>query len=178
MIMKLFKDNDFEYSWDSIKIGWDLGCVGFDEVKKFILIFLESNPALINVYIAAENKKDVDELLRDAFIVLNLDLPKRCSSRWNKEWRKWRFCFLSDFVKRILNQEELLIKVEGVYADFGYPEDMKSFIYYMPADDTIEEEDPEDARGRLVKKLKCFLEEESIRIKNGCDFLPRTMYGC
>ena len=31
--------------------------------------------------------------------------------------------------------EVLLRKLAEVYADFGYPEDMSDFIYYMPAND-------------------------------------------
>ena len=42
---------------------------------------------------------------------------------------------MSEMLKHIKNDEELLMKIEGVYADFGYPEDMKHLIYYMPLED-------------------------------------------
>jgi len=67
-------------------------------------------------------------------------------------------------IKHISNTQELLIKVEGVYADFEYPEDMQHFIYYMPSNNS-EYSNREEAYINLLKKLKTFLQEEKIVIQ-------------
>ncbi len=56
------------------------------------------------------------------------------------------------------NGDELLADIEDVYADFGYPEDMNSFIYYMPA----AERDPSPEK--LIKRFQAFLAEEKVRL--------------
>ena len=81
---------------------------------------------------------------------------------------------MNEMVKHTSNVQDVLVKIEGVYADFGYPEDMKHFIYYMPADEEIGLNYEENCT-QLVKKLKKFLQEEKMRIENGCDFLPQNV---
>jgi hypothetical protein len=181
-LSKLFKNNGFESSWYSVKVGWDLKYLNTDDIASFALHFLEQNQHLINAHISElilqEPNLNIDLILKKLFISLTLEFQEKNSPLWNKEWRKWRYCVLMDLVKHVQDKEELFMKIEGVYVEFGRPEDMTPFIYYMPADDTTDKEDPDHARELLVEKLKSFLEEEKIRIKSGCDFLPRTMHEC
>ena len=53
---------------------------------------------------------------------------------------------------------ELLSDIESVYADFGYPEDMDSLIYYMPAVDS--NPSPE----KLIGRFHAFLASEKRRL--------------
>jgi len=177
--IQIFQDNDLECSWVTIKVGWDLKRLGISEISNFAILFLEKHPNLINEYISeliiGIKEYEVENILKKLFKSLMLDFPEKDSSLWNKEWRKWRYCILSEMVKHISDIEDLLIKVEGIYADFGYPEDMKHFIYYMPVDEEINQ-NHEIANIRLVKKIKDFLQEERIRIQMGCDYLPIKMF--
>lgn len=68
--------------------------------------------------------------------------------------------------------KDVLNKVEDIYSDFGYPEDMVSFISYMPTEDT--EYNPskhtkEDNEQRLVNKFNEFLQSELQLLKQRCD---------
>ena len=52
------------------------------------------------------------------------------------ELSKIKYTFLFCLKNRYENSnEELLRAIELVYADFGYPEEMCNFIYYMPTND-------------------------------------------
>lgn len=175
--LSIFKDSGLECSWNTIKVGWDLKRLTVDEIGKFALDYLETQPNLINLYISelifGIKDYEMDDYLKKLFISLNLSWPEEESSVWNQEWRKWRFCILNAMVKNITEDQELLGTVEGLYADFGYPEDMASFIYYMPkSDDDTEQLTHEEACKRLIKTIFNFLVEEKTLIESGCSQLP------
>ncbi|MCX5925487.1 MAG: DUF2247 family protein [Candidatus Dependentiae bacterium] len=166
-----FRDNDIIYSWQTIKVGRDIEVVTFDDLIEFALHFLESHPGLANQYISelmfASQDQDIDELFKNIFVSLDLEYPQKGSPAWNKEWRKWRYCLFRELVRIVENKEELLFLVDSLCADFAYPEDM---ISYLPSDDNATEDD----RVRIVNELKLFLNEEKVRIDQGCDTLPET----
>jgi hypothetical protein len=167
-LIDIFKKDDLDCSWVTIQIGWNLGLLSVEEVHTFAFDFSENNPDLINKYISeiifSTDRREVDSILEKIVSSLGLEIPTMHSSLWSRERHKWRYGMLKDLVDKTQNAEELLTKVEGVYADFGYPEDMKSFIYYMPADEEVSDLNLEDARRILVKRLKNFLTEEKIKL--------------
>ena len=176
-----FQNNNVSYTWSTVKVGWDLKCISINDIVKFGLHFLELHPHIINQYISdlmfEEQIKNIDVLLKNIFTSLNLEFPEKDSSLWNKKWRKWRYCFLTSLVKKIKDQNELLHRVENVYADFGYPIDMTPFIYYMPKkNDVVIHSNEKETPIELVNKLKQFLYEEKIHIEKECDTLPKKIY--
>jgi len=168
------------YSWNSVTVGWDLRYLVLDDIKNFLLHFLEVHPCVTNRYISelilAKDDIDTSAILKNIFASLKLDYPEKYSSSWNKEWRKWRYCILICLIETVHDTEQLLMQVEQVYADLGYPVDMASFIYYMPATEDTEHLVPEQARIVLIKKLRQFIDEERIRIADCIDYLPDTLY--
>lgn len=166
--INIFKKCNLDCSWNTIQVGWDLKRLTIDEIHKFALDFSELHPELINEHISelifSKNEYEIENLLKKIFYSLNLELPLPNSPLWHKEWQKWRYCILSYMVDQIQDAEELLIKVEGLYADFGYPEDMKSFIYYMPADEELVNLKSHEARNVLIKRLKNFLNTEKTEL--------------
>lgn len=54
--------------------------------------------------------------------------------------------------------QDLLVEIEGVYADFGYPGDMEPFIYYMPSDEG------ESSQEALIGRFRSFLVTERARL--------------
>ena len=176
-----FQENDMVYSWNTIKVGWEIKALIFDDITEFAIHFLELHPNLVNQYISElmfkPREYEIDGLLKNIFDTLSLESPEQDSPAWNKEWRKWRYCLLMELIRVVENKDELLVRVEGLYADFGYPVDMVSFIYYMPSDDNHEPDlSLEDAHIRIINKLKLFLREEKLRINQGCDTLPDKIY--
>lgn len=130
----------------------------------------------ISELILAKNGVDISVLLKNIFASLKLDYPDIYSLSWNREWRKWRYCILIRLIETVHDTEQLLIQVEQVCADLGYPVDMVSFIYYMPATEDTEHLVPEQARIVLIKKLRQFIDEERLRIVNLIDYLPGKLY--
>src|SRR3990167_763779 len=139
--INIFKDNDLEISWNTIKVGFDLNRLSPKEISKFAMQYLEMHSDLVNEYISelifGIKKEDISTYIKKAFTSLGLKMPEKNTPEWNKEWYKWRYCIMSEMVKHIADDEELLECIEGVYADFGYPADMSSFIYYMPQEENI-----------------------------------------
>jgi len=168
--INIFKNNGLTCSWDTVKVGWDLKRLTAAEISKFALDYFENNPDLTNEYISelvyGVKDYEIDDYLKKVFKSLDLELPKKDSPAWNKEWRKWCYAILSEMAKNIKNDEELLYKIEGVYADFNYPSDMDGFIYYMPIKDSSVNQNlsPSEARKKLIESFKKFLVEEKNKI--------------
>ena len=57
--------------------------------------------------------------------------------------------------------QELLRSMELVYADFGYPNDMSAFIYYMPTNDKMAST-KEEREINMISKFDKYL----IQLKN------------
>jgi len=180
--ISIFKNNNIPCSWTTVKVGWDLKRLTEKEIGVFALDYSELHPGLINEYISelVFGVKDYQaaEYLAKVFDSLSLELPEEASPIWNQEWRKWRFCIMSEMYTNIKDHDELLVAIDGVYADFGYPVDMVPFIYYMPSEDLelIKTLTPEQAQARLVGEIGHFLISERKNIENGCDTLPKKIY--
>lgn len=82
----------------------------------------------------------------------------------------------TDTTKRILRYiilrdlkttgEALLHDIESVYADFDYPEDMESFIYYMPYRPMDDDAATGDTKQILINRYEKFLESEAHYLKS------------
>ena len=177
--IQIFQNNGLHCSWATIQVGWDLKCLAPDEIGKFAIYFLQTHPNVINEWISefifGVKDYEVEESLKKIFKSLKLDFPIKKSSLWNQEWRKWRYCIISEIIKDVSDVQELLIEIEGIYADFGYPEDMRSLIYYIPSDE-VNNEGHEASCAYLARKINNFFKEERERIDKGCDALPRILY--
>ena len=180
--LDIFKDCDFEVSWNTIKVGYDLDRLTSEEIGKFAMQFLEMHPSLVNEYVSelilGIKEEDLDIYLQRLFDSLNLTIPKENSYMWNMEWYKWRYCIIYKMLQHITDEEKLLESVEGLYSDFGYPEDMSPFIYYMPLEENNIPTDSRIARSRLVSNLKKFLAKEKERLVSTkkFEFLPNRAH--
>lgn len=74
------------------------------------------------------------------------------------ELKKIRYAILLYLKEEYINSGEgLLNKLAEVYADFNYPVEMSTFIYYMPNNEIAANRD--DAEGNMVSNFKQYLEE-------------------
>lgn len=63
--------------------------------------------------------------------------------------------------------EELLNQIAEVYADFNYPEDMDSFINYLPSKDNLQSKySKEENITRLINLFNEFLNKEHKYLQN------------
>lgn len=70
-----------------------------------------------------------------------------------------RLAILEHLNQKITNYNNLLEQIEEVYALFDYPEDMNSFIYYMPSANYTE-----NSEVSLINNFHLFLEKERARL--------------
>lgn len=114
-----------------------------------------------------------DSLLVELFILDNIDkdnvlglLSNIVSQDVTEEYtakKILRYIILDSIRQTIKDNETILSTIENVYADFDYPEDMESFISYMPVDDptyTPSEHTLKENEQRLIEKFNKFLKNE------------------
>lgn len=104
-----------------------------------------------------QDKNSVVALIEESVAMGNID-AQRCK-------RVLRYIILD-----MINQsaEDVLSRVENVYADFEYPEDMNSFISYMPVEDgkyNPSEHNEAENKQRLIGKFNEFLKNELMHFK-------------
>ncbi|MGB8468124.1 MAG: DUF2247 family protein [Candidatus Babeliales bacterium] len=140
----IFKKYGIEYTWMTLYVGRMLGLVTNHDVEQYATEYLIQNPELTDMYVAelAARTYADDYVVDDKLITVLRHfgcLIIKDSPQWNIEKRKWRYCILQNIAEVYVNEcENLLQAFDDVYADFGYPEDMKPFSSFA--------EVPEDAK--------------------------------
>lgn len=174
--MNIFKDNQIEHNWNTIKVGWDLKYLNIEEIKLYAIDYVKTYPELSNLYISelileTESNK-IEEHIKNIFTSLNLAYPDRVSYSWNEEWRKWRFCIINTMLKYISNEEQFIHEVQNMYEDLGGPIDMQPFVFYTTPDNNQEKLENYKC---IIKRIICFLEYEKTLIETGYVFLPEKI---
>ena len=123
-------------TWQSIYVGWQHRWISKNELIKFVVNWLsyyheEHNKALLELA-TAEPYSDcqIDTLL---FKYLDTSHSLLNESDIQIEIDKWRLAFLVELACCKIDDEEKLDRLENLYAEFSYPEDMKACSrYYIP----------------------------------------------
>lgn len=165
--ISIFKENEINFSWNTIKVGWDLKLLNVAEINIFAMDYIKNNQKLtenkyITELIADIQKIDIDEVLYKIFESLNLVWPEKEKCLWNQEWRKWRFCILSTMIKNISDKNQLLCKIDHLYSILEYPIDMSPLL----SDEVYE---------FIIKRLAEFLLYEKILIDTDYEYLPERI---
>ena len=172
--LTIFDDSEILYSWQTIKVGFDLKRITLNEIQNYAIAFLKKHPNVINEYISEViigiKDYEMDSYLKNIILSLDDDIPEKNKQSWNLEWRKWRYCILNAMFHKINDKDKLLNSVAGLYADFGYPKDMEGFINYMPAKEPLIT--PQEGQQRLLKNVEEFLLNEKIKIDHNDGNLP------
>jgi hypothetical protein len=156
----------FHCNWITLLVGRNLGLIEPLEVTRYVEEYItdhpnETDPLIMELAWNAE-RRVIDENLEKLIITIYGQRVNEDSVQWKTEERKWRYCILKKLRTDIQNHEQLLEKVAEVYSDMGYPNDMESFIYYMPPNDGY---DPtkytrDQNHQRLIQMFDVFLEKE------------------
>ena len=156
----------FSYNWVTLWVGRKLGIIETSEVTRYAEKYIvnnpeENNPLIIELAWNAE-PQIVDDNLQKLIIKVYGQCLNQDSAMWITETRKWRYCILEKLRTDIKNHEELLEKISEIYSDMGYPNEMESFIYYMPPNDGYDpaKYSKEQNYKRLVQLLDVFLKVE------------------
>ncbi|MCQ5209259.1 DUF2247 family protein [Megasphaera massiliensis] len=134
--LSIFRENNINISWVSIFVGYILKIINKDDVVLFAERYL-SEHKYCN-YLISElilNKDDCDEILKKIVEKSFNRIPNENEEVWNFEKQKWRFGLLVKLSSENLKIGDLLYRIADIYAQFGYPSDMKNIIYYSPPTD-------------------------------------------
>lgn len=151
MIFKL-STNTVQLNWKDILWGYNNQLLGWKDIVNF------ANTIIIN----GSNNQDIFELsMINHSNLFELDhlLNKITGSLDNYDNSKWLYILLSQLFNEKDSVMDPLGEVERIYADFDYPEEIASFVKYMPS---LDDYDPikhtdEENRERLYSKWKQYL---------------------
>ncbi len=124
-----------KYSWETIYIALLSDLIEIDEIERYAVKVMESDDYEDNELIndLAWGGKRKEEIIKD---MLETGLVKEANVSEKLELDKIKYSILFDIREQYGNcRERFLRKVAEAYADFGYPEDMSAFVYYMPTND-------------------------------------------
>jgi hypothetical protein len=159
--LRRLKQSNLHYDWKTIYVGYKLSIIKEGEVTQYAVEFLATYPHCENTSIVdlawGEFDIDYERMLKGIVQELYGGEPIESSSVWEYEKRKWRFSILHDLdAEHKHSPQTLLHKIAEVYADFGYPEEMERFIYYMPSKGNTELLSSEEDH---IVGLICFFRE-------------------
>ncbi|MGO5073291.1 DUF2247 family protein [Clostridium sporogenes] len=157
-----------DYDWRTLYVGISINLVGCNELTTYALKMMDDDKYEDDEFInelawgIEDNLKG--EILTKMLLKFNFDMLIPESTSWELEIRKLRYVILNYLRSTIEDDNELLRKVEEVYADFNYPQDMEEFIAYMPAKDNSSTHSLEDNKKRMINNLDNFLTVEKKEV--------------
>lgn len=137
-------------SWPTLLIGLKKGWISKDAISDYatLLLTTEQDKADPNValLIATDSlsQDDIAQLINEICTTQGVDL--RTEEPASIE--KWRLAHLSDIQDSPLPDEDKLAKLQELYAEFDYPEDMSACSIYHPG-----EISPLTALHQLIEQL-------------------------
>lgn len=164
----MLDESGIDYDWRTIYVGISVNLLECNELTTYALKMMDDDKYEDDEFInelawgIEDNLKD--EILTKMFFKFNFDMLTPKSVSWELEIRKLRYVILNYLRITIEDYNELLRKVEEVYADFDYPEDMEGFIAYMPVKDNSSAHSVEDNKKRMINNLDKFLIVEKKEI--------------
>jgi hypothetical protein len=168
MILKIFKEDNINVTWQTIIVGRKLGFVTAKIIEDYATDYLIENYKTDNIMIIELAYGIIDDFKIDVTLQTLADTMhanvEEDSEEWQAEKRKWRYIELKKVQDARLNDEEYLQKIESIYCDFGHQEDLARFVVYMPSDPNdhydFQKHSREENLHYLVKLFNNFLIEE------------------
>lgn len=164
--LDILEKNNIEYDWKTVYVGLKLNFIDGEEVKNYAASIIENDESINeNIMELAwgieeeRSEESIRNILGDAGI-------EDSSKELELEERKWKYCILKQ-IRNTYSDRDIINKINDVFAHFGYPADMISFINYMPSADgyNSQEHTYNENFDRLISNFNNFLEEEDGLIK-------------
>lgn len=146
------------YSWETIYTALLHNLIEISEVEIYAMRIMESNDYKENDFInnlvwGGMNKEEIKEF------ILNEHLVSDINSFEEYELMKIKYAILFYLKENYKDSREYLLrKIEEVYSDFGYPENMSDFIYYMPVCNN-RVVNKEEAENNLILKFNKYMDK-------------------
>ncbi|WP_107839305.1 DUF2247 family protein [Metasolibacillus meyeri] len=157
MNLKDLKSKNIKYDWKTIFVGVQENYFSRDIISEYAVELMEigDESEFVSELAWGVSSEDLDKVMLEIktnyFPHLDDD-----SAILVEENRKLRFVCLSEIKKRYKEDNELLNKIAEFYGNHHYPEDIVSFVNYMPQEVLTTKED-------MVNRFNKFLELERVR---------------
>lgn len=157
MNLKDLKNRHIEYDWKTIFVGVQENYFSKDVISDYAVELMEigDESGFVSELAWGVSSEDLGKVMLEIktnyFPQLNEE-----STILVEENRKLRFVCLSEMRERCKEDNELLNKIAEFYGNHHYPEDMVSFVNYMPQEVPTTKEN-------MVNRLDEFLKLESVR---------------
>lgn len=145
-----FSPERTHWSWQELLYGLENQIITRNDVVNYAAHILDEEISgfdLILKLAIADEYEDILSCLRE---LANLETYEEKEEIKDK----WRYLILKELHDNQTDKDQLNEKVEEIYADFDYPEDMIRFIRYMPSTDGKSME--ESWQEYLIKSEKRF----------------------
>ncbi|OLP66854.1 hypothetical protein BACPU_02130 [Bacillus pumilus] len=157
MNLKDLKNRHIQYDWKTIFVGVQENYFSKDVISDYAVELMEigDESGIVGELAWGVSSEDLDKVMLEIktnyFPQLDED-----SAILLEENRKLRFVYLSEIKERCKEDNELLNKIAEFYGNHHYPEDMVSFVNYMPQEVPTTKEE-------MVNRFDKFLKLEGVR---------------
>jgi hypothetical protein len=152
-------ENLLNLSWQEVRYGHARKWLGWKDVAKVASKKIQSKAEI------GQFEIELSELTKETAWKVSELLDRIASSETPQSnddiKRKWLFIVLNCLYENKSSYEDPLREVEVVYAEFDYPEEMKSFVRFLPPTDGYRPQDhsKEENIGRIFDLWRKFIEK-------------------
>lgn len=126
-----FSQTKTNWSWQEILSGMENKIIDRSDVINYATRVLEEGILGFDWVLKIAIADEYEDILPYIYELINLEDSEDESTIQDK----WRYFILKELYAKKSNYEDFNEKVEEIYADFDYSEDMAGFIGYMPSVD-------------------------------------------
>jgi hypothetical protein len=157
MNLKDLKNRHIKYDWKTIFVGVQENYFSKDVISDYAVELMEigDESGFVSELAWGVSSEDLGKVMLEIKTNYFPQLDEE-STILVEENRKLGFVCLSEMRERCIEDNELLTKIAEFYGNHHYPEDMESFVNYMPQEVPTTKEN-------MVNRLDEFLKLESVR---------------
>jgi len=157
MNLKDLKNKNIKYDWKTIFVGVQENYFSKDVISDYAVELMEigDESEFVSELAWGVSSEDLDKVMLEIKINYFSELDEE-SAILIEENRKLRFVCLSQIKEICKEDNELLNKIAEFYGNHHYPEDMVSFVNYLPQEVPSTKDD-------MVNRFEKFLKLERVR---------------
>ncbi|PGV60656.1 hypothetical protein COD94_19085 [Bacillus cereus] len=159
MNLKDLKNKHIKYDWKTIFVGVQENYFSKDVISDYAVELMDmgDESGFVSELAWGVSSEDLDKVMLEIKTNYFPELDEE-STMLVEENGKLRFVCLSEINERCKEDNELLNEIAEFYGDHHYPEDMVSFVNYMPQEVPTTKED-------MINRFEKFLKLERVRFK-------------
>ena len=161
--LALFDNIQMPLDWYLLYFGIENNFLNPKVASEYLFRKINNNENLSDsendiLFLEQFDKNEILDLIRN-----NLNILPNFDNKIDIAKDKTKFAIIAYLRLTENNISHLLEKIEYLYANLNYPQDMESFIYYMPIDENIAKnfKNPEDYQNNILRNIDIFLKEKA-----------------